>query len=441
MSTPRHHARRLLVATVGLALLGSPLALAGPGAAAGSDPKYRETTSPEVSYPLAGSSAVVDKRNYTAARGFTDISAPCGAAVRSAVAGTATVLTRKHRGQTRYVVRVQTATAGTWIGSAYLAKPAVRTGDVVASGQRLGRLLKLTGARTCKLQFKVNTARGTVDPSVWLARHVGEQLAAPPAVPPAQPTTDAPGFTLASFNILGANHTRNSKVYATYPSRFKRAMALLDERGVDVAGLQEMQREQADYFVSEGYSNAWGIYHFDPPGPARDTDNAIIFRKSTMELVQGHTFGVPYFYGTKRAMPAVMLREKATGRTAWFVNVHNPASSKARGDHAVHRAEAVRLELQKVSELLTQRRPVFLVGDFNDSELAYCAATRNDLMFSPAAPRSTNGQCNYSNRFSSIDWIFAAGDVTFSNFNRDKTPRLTFINDHPIILATAFLGS
>lgn len=444
MTSARRPARRLLTATLGLGLALSAVSLT-PGTASADDPKDRRTTSPEVAYPLAGSAKVVDKRNYTSTRGFTDISAPCGATVRSAVPGTAKVLTRKISGATRYVVRVQTATPGTWVGNAYLSRTSVKTGDVVASGKTLGTLSKRPSARSCVLQFKVQTAKGTVNPTTWLARNVGTPLDPPPVVEPAPgpgAPNDAPGFTVASFNILGAKHTKNSKVYATYPSRFKRAMQLLDDRGVDVAGLQEMHSEQADYFASQGYDKTWGIFHFDPPGPKRDTDNAIIYRKSSMEMVSGHTFGVPYFFGNLRAMPALQLREKATGKTAWFVNVHNPASGGGRGDHATHRAKAVAIEKAKVEELRATGRPVFLLGDFNDDQPAYCPLTKDGLMVVPNAPLNTSGTCAPISRFWSIDWIFAtANDVTFTAFARDKWPKEQRINDHPIILATALLRS
>lgn len=443
--TSSQHGRRLVASALGLGLALSSLALAPGSASAADDPKNRRTTAPEVAFPLPGTKKVVDKRNYTQNRGFTDISAPCGSTVRSAVPGTATVLTRTMGRSKRYVVRVQTATPGLWVGNAYLSRTSVRTGDVITSGKALGTLGARPGARSCVLQFKVKTATGTVNPSSWLARNVGTPLDPPPVVAPApgpDVPNDAPGFTVASFNILGAKHTTKHPVYATYPSRFRRAMKLLDDRGVDVAGLQEMHREQADFFRSQGYDRTWGIFHYDPPGPAQDTDNAIIYRKSSMELVSGHTFPIPYFFGKDRAMPALRLREKASGKTAWFLNVHNPASSKKRGDHSGHRARAVELERQKVANLRASTGdPVFLTGDFNDNEAAYCPLTSDGLMVTPNSPPGpTDGTCRMIPGFWSIDWIFAAGDVAFTSFARDMWAKEQRINDHPVILTTVLLG-
>ena len=48
----------------------------------------------------------------------------------------------------------------------------------------------------------------------------------------------------------------------------------------------------------------------------RDTENAIILRKSKMEFVKCSTFDIPYFNGNTRHVPTALLREKSTGRTA-----------------------------------------------------------------------------------------------------------------------------
>lgn len=456
MTTTRRRARHAITAILGLGLALSSLSAAQSSPGPVADPKNRVSISPQVAYPLPGIKKVVDRRTYARRAGFTEISAPCGTTVRSAIPGVASVQPRKFGRTTRYVVRVHSSSSRLWVGSAYLSRTSVKNGSLVAAGQAIGSLGKRPAARSCVLQFKVRTAAGTVNPTTWLQRHVGRPLpaapvttpprvvpTAPPAPAPAEPSTDSGGFTVASFNILGAKHTVNNKTYATYPSRFRAAMSLLDQRKVDVAGLQEMHREQADYFAKQGYNKAWGIFHYDPPGPAQDSDNAIIYRRATMEVVEGHTFGVPYFFGKNRAMPALLLREKATGKTAWFLNVHNPASSKKRGDHSAHRARAVAIQRQKVIDLrATTGRPVVLTGDFNDNELAYCPLTSDGTMTAPNSPTpstSPDGSCVRIPRFFSIDWIFGSPGVAFSGFARDMHPKNAKIADHPIILANARL--
>jgi len=253
--------------------------------------------------------------------------------------------------------------------------------------------------------------------------------------PPVPKLFGTTGFNVASFNLLGASHTVRSTRFATYKPRLDRAMTLMNRVKLDVVGTQEFQETtQFDYFVAQGYPKTWGAYYWNPDGKARDTENAIIWRKSTMEFVKGTTFDIPYFNGNTRHVPAVLLRERSSGRTAYFLNVHNPAS--VRGDAAVWRAKAIQIERAKIVELRKTGRPVFLTGDFNDREKAFCPLTAGKLTITPnSVPRMT---CVYP-RQTSIDWLFAAGQARFSYYLRDTYSQRADISDHPVVRARAHL--
>jgi endonuclease/exonuclease/phosphatase family metal-dependent hydrolase len=208
----------------------------------------------------------------------------------------------------------------------------------------------------------------------------------------------------------------------------------MNQRQLDVVGTQEFQYKQWQYFLSKGYGNTWGAYFWDPAGSKRDTENMIIWRKSKFELVSAETFDIPYFRGNIRHVPAVLLREKATGRTAYFLNVHNPANSF--GNAAKYRAQAVAIEKQKMIDLRATGRPVFLMGDFNARQDAFCPLTANKLSISPNSVPSMT--CAYP-RESTIDWIFAAGQTRFSFYHRDMYSRNARISDHPLVYARAHL--
>ena len=77
----------------------------------------------------------------------------------------------------------------------------------------------------------------------------------------------------------------------------------------------------------------------------------------------------------------MLLREKSTGRTAYFLNTHNPAN--VRGNAAHYRAQAIAIEKAKIIQLRATGRPVFLTGDFNDRQAAFCPLTANKLAISP----------------------------------------------------------
>jgi endonuclease/exonuclease/phosphatase family metal-dependent hydrolase len=212
-------------------------------------------------------------------------------------------------------------------------------------------------------------------------------------------------------------------------------MSMVNGRHLDVVGAQEFQASQYNYWVARGHANTWGIYFWDPDGKKRDTDNSIMWRKSTMQFISGETFDIPYFNGNTRHVPAVLLRERSSGRTVYVMNVHNPANTK--GNAAVYRARAVAIEKQKIISLRATGRPVLFTGDFNDRQKAFCPLTANKLAISPNSIPSMT--CVYPPKPSSIDWIFGAGQVRFSSWGRDTYPQSARISDHPIVQTRAHL--
>lgn len=426
MTAPhRKTAVRGLVALLALGVLAAPALVTVTGTAATSDPKYRKVSAPNVFYPVVGGRSVKDLKKYTSRYRATVIAAPCDATVYATHPGTAQVGTTT--ASSRYVVRVASARGGLGVRTAYLKSVAVTDGQIVQSGQPIGTVGRKSRSTACGIQVQVSNNGRVLNPTTFLNSYVGKKA-------PITRLFDNAGFTVASFNVLGASHTTASTRFATYPSRLKAAVALMESRKMDVVGTQELQEKQYDYFLSQGYGATWGAYYWDPAGSKRDTENAILWRRSTMELVRGETFDIPYFYGNIRRVPAVLLRERATGRTAWFLNVHNPAD--VRGDAAKYRAQALAIEKQKIINLRASGRPVFITGDFNDRQAAFCPLTADKLMISPNSVPSTT--CAYP-RESSIDWIFAAGQTRFSSFARDKAAQTAGVSDHPMIIARAHL--
>ncbi len=421
----RKTAVRGLVGLLALGLLAAPALVASTGSAATSDPKYRKVSAPNVFYPVVGSRSVKDLKKYTTRYRATVIAAPCDATVYATHPGTAQVGTSS--ASSRYVVRLVSARGGLAVRSAHLRTVAVTDGQIIQSGQPIGTVGRKSRSSACGIQVQVSNNSKSLNPTTFFNSYVGKKA-------PITRLFDSYGFNVASFNILGASHTTSSTRYATYPSRLQGAVALMDSRKMDVVGTQEFQERQFDYFLSQGHDARWGAYYWDPAGSKRDTENAIIWRKSTMEFVRGETFDIPYFYGNIRHVPAVLLRERATGRTAYFLNVHNAAN--VRGDATKYRAQAIAIERQKIIDLRATGRPVFITGDFNDRQAAFCPLTANKLMISPNSLPSTT--CAYP-RESSIDWIFAAGQARFSSFARDTAAQTARVSDHPMVIARAHL--
>ncbi len=414
---------RALVGLLSLGVVVTPALLPTAGGAATQDPKNRAVTAPNVFYPVKGAATVKDLRTSRGRHAGTDIKARCNAGVYATHPGTAQVVSSKSLGN---YVSVTSNKGGLVTGYGYLSRTLVSTGQIIQSGQALG-FVGQKPRSDCRLYFSTARNGKRQNPTWWLDHYVGKAAPVPRLF-------DSPGFLVASFNVLGASHTARSSKYATGNARIVRATSMLNTRKIDVVGTQEFQETQFDYWVSKGNLNTWGAYYWDPAGKKRDTENAIIWRKSTMEFVSGTTFDIPYFNGNIRHVPAVLLREKATGRTAYFMNVHNPANTK--GNAAGYRARAINIEKQKIISLRATGRPVLFTGDFNDRQKAFCPLTQNKLTISPNSIPAM--ACAYP-RQSSIDWIFAAGQVRFSNFVRDTYTQSARISDHPIVQARAHL--
>jgi endonuclease/exonuclease/phosphatase family metal-dependent hydrolase len=417
---------RALVGLLALGVLATPTLVSVSAGARVQGPQFRKVSAPNVFYPVTGTKAVKDLKTSSKRHPGTDIKAACKTVVYATHPGTARVLpSAKFPGKTS--VRVSSNTRGLLTGYSYLDKALVDNGQILQSGQPIGYLGRHPKSKACALYFTVSRDGVRANPTAWLDHFVG-------TTPPVSNLFNTRGFNLASFNLLGASHTPRGSRYATYPSRLNRAVTLMNTRKLDVIGTQEFQEVQYDYFVNKGYSSTFGAWYWNPAGKRRDTENAVIWRKSTMQFVSGTTFDIPYFGGNIRHVPAVLLREKSSGRTAYFLNVHNPAN--VRGDAAKYRARAIAIEKQKIIDLRATGRPVFITGDFNDRAAAFCPLTANKLSISPNSIPSM--VCRYP-RQTSIDWIFAAGQARFSSYSRDTYPQTAKISDHPVVIARTHL--
>jgi endonuclease/exonuclease/phosphatase family metal-dependent hydrolase len=417
---------RAVTVALALGVLASSTLMASGGNAASQDPMYRKVAPPNVMFPIIGARSVKDLKNFSSRQRGTEIRTPCSRGVYAVHPGIAQVQTNPKAYHKR-IVRVVSNGGGLVTTSGRLVSASVANGQIIQAGQMIGKAGRKSAGGPCGIYFAVKSAGKVQNPSTWLNTWVGK-------APPVSRLFGTTGFNVASFNILGASHTTSSSRFATYKPRLNRAVTLMNSYKLDVVGTQEFQETQFDYFVSRGYSKTWGAHYWNPAGNRRDTENAVIWRKSKMTFVSGTTFDIPYFKGNIRHVPVALLREKATGRTAYFLNVHNPAN--IGGNMAGWRAKAIKIERAKIIELRKTGRPVFLTGDFNDREKAFCPLTASKLTISPnSVPRMS---CLYPKQ-SSIDWIFAAGQARFSSYQRNTYAQRANISDHPVVQTRAHL--
>jgi endonuclease/exonuclease/phosphatase family metal-dependent hydrolase len=240
-------------------------------------------------------------------------------------------------------------------------------------------------------------------------------------------------FRVSSFNVLGASHTSNGGRHARFASgqvRMSWAIGLLNGTGIDVAGLQEFQPIQHGVFASQ--APYWGVYPNASMGREAGA-NAIVWREDTWELVESHLIDIPYFGGSLRPMPYVLLRHRETGADIWFANFHNPAD--AHGPAAQHRAAATARQIALANDLTADGTPLIFTGDFNDREEYFCPLTTNTTM-AAANGGSTGTSCAPPAKMD-VDWIFGSDVIDFGAFASVKEGLVARTSDHPFVWAEA----
>ncbi|NUS51052.1 MAG: hypothetical protein HOQ22_08460, partial [Nocardioidaceae bacterium] len=262
----------------------------------------------------------------------------------------------------------------------------------------------------------------------------GPSLPGVPAPPTAAPTETS--VRLASFNVLGSSHTRGADGFASGRQRMRQAVKLLRKHDVAVVGFQELQADQLRTFRN-ATDGRFAVY----PGLAGerrlDSENSLAWQKSRWTAVRKRTFTIPYFGGRKRAMPLVQLRNRATGTTAWFANVHNPASNAARGSNDHWRRQALLKEARLAKRLHHDSGlPVFLTGDMNEREQAFCPLTGRAPLRAARGGSHRDGRCRADNpRY--VDWIFASLAVRVTGYVEDRGRLDRRTSDHPVVVSTA----
>ena len=243
-------------------------------------------------------------------------------------------------------------------------------------------------------------------------------------------------YRVGTLNLLGAGHTddrpgggHTTKGFPAWSQRLPRALQVLGDRGVTVAGVQEVHRPQARALATT-YSGQWAMW------PKRgSSQNRVIWHSAIWQMTGARSVNVPYFSGHEVGMPLVQLTSRATGQAIWVWSVHNPAST--RGNARSHRIEALRRQLATLDALKDRGLPVFIVGDFNDGRdgrnSAHCTLT--PTLSNAFGPGGTS-PCRPPQSDAPIDHVFGA-NVQFVSATVDRSTQDRKVSDHPLVVATA----
>jgi endonuclease/exonuclease/phosphatase family metal-dependent hydrolase len=253
---------------------------------------------------------------------------------------------------------------------------------------------------------------------------------------PRESTASAPAtvsFNVATFNVVGASHSRGRGGMRSGNVRMKGAVSYLRKHRVTLAGFQELEPKQAVAFRKKTGSR-WALVGAPSrSGKSTDTRNAVGYLKSDFSLMKRTSVPITYFFGKRVNIPLVKLRSKKNGAMFWVLNTHNPAD--VHGNAARWRAESVRRELKQIRRLRSNGQTVLFTGDMNAKKDFFCKATRSRVLHS-ASGGSVGKRCRYPSA-NGIDWVLGTRDVRFRKWRADTSTRSRGISDHPIVVARA----
>lgn len=257
----------------------------------------------------------------------------------------------------------------------------------------------------------------------------------PPAPAPAAPAgpVAAPGsssFKVATFNVLGSQHTRDRGGYGPGRSRARITTDLVRAKNLDLVAFQEVQGDQLQvlkrrlpgYQVFPAFQLGRGTLRLQ-----------LAWRRSAFDLLDRGTL-VTKFVGQNRPVPWVLLRHGASGRAVYVVDVHNSPRRRER-----ERDLALGRQLDLVKGFRATGRTVLLLGDLNERREAFCRVVgRTDL-------RAANGgfvsrrRCRAPEGGLRVDWIFGRGLLEFSEYEAEAGRLVRRASDHHLVRARVTL--
>jgi hypothetical protein len=326
---------------------------------------------------------------------------------------------------------------GTFERWSVTSSPADVTANVAAAQQpitglpfRKAAVTTMVGVPpTRTMQNAVKRQAGKAGKASALARQA--QTAARTLAAPRQAAVAASfAFNLASFNVLGSNHTQpgaDASGYAPGRVRIQWAAETIRDDALDIVGLSEIQRDQYTALMQ----NIGGNYASYPGTslgfPGIPTN--VIWRKDKFTELDASHITIP-FVGQKRYMPVVHLKDNGTGRDFYIINGHNAPNGRQ-----AERDAALKIEISKINELRTQYQvPVFFFGDLNEKVNALCKVTSQTDLWA-ASPTGNIRNCT-GFRGMRLDWLFGS-NTTFSGYRQDRSALVKKTTDHAVVYARA----
>ncbi|GAB2763950.1 hypothetical protein GCM10027020_15120 [Nocardioides salsibiostraticola] len=241
-----------------------------------------------------------------------------------------------------------------------------------------------------------------------------------PEPPPGPVPGDPFSFGIGTLNILGSQHRGGGT---------NRAAALagaIQGRGVDLVGMQEVQRDQLGVLQARlgGYS-IW-------PGQALGNQGVrlqIAWRDALFELRDTGSI-ITTFDNQQRPIPYVLLRHRETQGEFYVIDIHNsPRDQEAARDSATGQQIALIRQLQATG------KTVFILGDTNEKTEFFCRVAASTGMVASNGGTTAGGGCNVGAGPIKIDWILGSGQIDFFGHVVDYNPPIRTATDHAFVHA------
>lgn len=257
-----------------------------------------------------------------------------------------------------------------------------------------------------------------------------------PSISPTDPAhrvkrVPAARFKIATFNILGSQHTAGPGGYASGTKRTRITARLIKRRDIDVIGLQEVQDDQLR--VLRHRLPGYGIWPGNRLGGG-GVRLQIAFRRSMFTMVDHGSIMTRFDHQT-RPVPWVLLRSRATGRKFYSIDIHNSPQGQERARDA-----ATREEIALIRRLRQHRRPVFVLGDMNERAEWFCRVVGRTDVHAANGGHATRRSCDPPSGPLRIDWIMGGRNTHFTDYREFEDARVRRASDHPLLRATVRIG-
>jgi endonuclease/exonuclease/phosphatase family metal-dependent hydrolase len=271
--------------------------------------------------------------------------------------------------------------------------------------------------------------RRRVTPAPASASLAGLVLAATLAVAPAAPADPADElrsrdgqrvdrtFSVATFNILGSQHTKRRDKRRTV-----RTARLIRRTELKLIAMQEVQDDQLRRLkVHLPRYRFWPGEHLGPGGLRLQ----IAWLRTRFDLIDTGTITTT-FSNQERPVPWVRLRDEATGRRLFVIDVHNsPLEQEADRD------AATREEVRLFRRLRERGGPVLILGDANERREWFCKVARRTGARAANGGSVSDGGCTPPDP-SYVDWLMGDGQFGW----RDYRAQDVKVSDHRLHSAT-----